>query len=273
MAAEIAVGAGHDGAEKFSVLASGNDGPQGPASQRRHLDGSYRPGQLGGEHALDILIGQSLGRRDDQIRRAAGEPGGAGLVGQPGSQAGNEASGADPLGEDVGGEEVLLHELAEGGGELVLAPDDQRGVRYRQAQGMAEEGRHREPVGDAADHGGLRAGLHKPRRIPWAPAAVTAANRTVTPARRAVARRRAAARPRARRAAVSCRGRVPAKRTSVRQVPSGSPRSVRGAERKTTIRPPTIVTGPMSRPGRGNAVRSMAPMMSHDDRQTRTAGT
>ncbi|MGO8886832.1 MAG: hypothetical protein ACLQI7_24695, partial [Streptosporangiaceae bacterium] len=73
-------------------MASSKDGPQGPASQRRHLDGICRPGQFGGEHALDILIAESLGHRDDQIRRATGEAGGAGLVGQPGSQAGNEAS-------------------------------------------------------------------------------------------------------------------------------------------------------------------------------------
>ena len=33
-------------------------------------------------------------------------------------------------------------------------------MRYRQAQGTAEEGRHREPVGNASDHGGLGAGLH-----------------------------------------------------------------------------------------------------------------
>jgi hypothetical protein len=166
MGGEIAIGAGGDGVERLGVVTPRNDEPQGPASQRRHLDGIYRPGQFGGEHALDILIAESLGRREDQIRRPAGEAGGVSLVGQPGSQAGNEASGADPLGENIGVEEVLLHELAKGGGELVLALDDQRGVRYRQAQGMAEEGRHREPVGNAPDHGGLRAGLHVAEKDP-----------------------------------------------------------------------------------------------------------
>src|ERR1039458_448121 len=81
------------------------DGPQGPASQRRHLEGIYRADQFGGEHALDILIAESLGHRDDQIRRATGEAGGVGLVGQPGRQAGNEASGADPLGKNAGVED------------------------------------------------------------------------------------------------------------------------------------------------------------------------
>src|SRR5215470_10881932 len=46
----------------------------------------------------------------------------------------------------------------------------------------------------------------KPRRVPWAPIAVTATNSAVTAARSAVARRRAAARRRARNATGSCPG-------------------------------------------------------------------
>src|SRR5215475_4665163 len=46
----------------------------------------------------------------------------------------------------------------------------------------------------------------KPRRVPWAPTAVTATNSTVTATRSAVARRRAAARRRARNATGSCPG-------------------------------------------------------------------
>ena len=135
MIGEIPVGGGHDGVEQLGMVASRDDHPQGPPSQRRHLDGFHRPGQFGGEHALDILIAESLGHIDPQIRGVTGETGGVGLVSQPGCHAGNEASGADPLGKNIGVEEVLLHELAERGRELVLTLDDQRGVRYRQAQG------------------------------------------------------------------------------------------------------------------------------------------
>ncbi len=95
-----------------------------------------------------------------------GEAGGVGLVGQPGGQAGNEPGGADPLGKNIGVEEVLLYELAQSGGELVLAFDDQRGVRYRQAKGAAEESRHREPVCNASDHGRLGADLHVAKERP-----------------------------------------------------------------------------------------------------------
>ena len=132
MLGEIAVGGGHDGVEQLGMVAFRDDGLQGPPCQRRHLDGVHRSGQFVGEHALDILIAESLGHMDHQIRGVTGEAGGVGLVGQPGSEPGNEASGADPFSKNIGVEEVLLHELAESGRELVLALDDQRGVRYRQ---------------------------------------------------------------------------------------------------------------------------------------------
>jgi hypothetical protein len=166
MVAEIAVGGGHEGVEQFGVVAARDDDPQRPPGQRRHLDGVDGPGQFGGEDALDVLVADRLGHGDHQVRGLAGEAGGVGLVGQPGAQPGHEASRADPFGQDIGVEEVLLHELAEGGGELVLALDDQRGVRYRQAEGTAEQGCHREPVGHAADHGGLGAGLHEAEQGP-----------------------------------------------------------------------------------------------------------
>jgi len=81
MVGEIAVDAGQDRVEQLGVVASRDDDSQRPASQWRHLDGVYRPGQFGGDHALDILIAESLGYRDDQIRGATGEAGGVGLVG------------------------------------------------------------------------------------------------------------------------------------------------------------------------------------------------
>ena len=160
MVGQVAVGGGHGGVEQLDMLAFGDDDLQGPPGQRGHLDGVDGPGQLGGEHALDILIAERLCHRDHQVRGVAGEAGRVGRLGQPGRQAGDEASGTDPFGQDVRVEEVLLDELAERGGELALALDDQRGVRDRQAQRTAEQGRDREPVGDAADHGRLGAGLY-----------------------------------------------------------------------------------------------------------------
>jgi hypothetical protein len=89
----------------------------------------------------------------------AGEAGGIGRIGQPAGEPPGDLGRTDAFGDDVGVEEVLLHELAERGGELVLALDKERGVRNRQAKRTAEQRRHREPVRDAADHGRLGAGL------------------------------------------------------------------------------------------------------------------
>jgi hypothetical protein len=100
--------------------------------QRRCFDGVDHPGQFGGEHALDVLVAERLGHRDHRVGGVAGDARGVGRFGQPGGEPGNDASGPDPFGQDIGVEEVLLHEPAEGGGELVLALDDQRGVRDRQ---------------------------------------------------------------------------------------------------------------------------------------------
>ena len=54
---------------------------------------------------------------------------------------GSQPGRADALGEDVGVQEVLLDELPESRRELVLALDDDRRVRYRQAQADGGRGR------------------------------------------------------------------------------------------------------------------------------------
>ncbi len=166
MVGEIPVGRGHGDVEQLGVVAARDDDPQGPSGQRGHLDGVDGPGQFGGEHPLDILVAQRLGHRDDQARGVAGEPGRVGRLGQPAAQARNEARRTDPLGQHLGVEEVLLDELAQGGGELVLALDQQRGMRDRQPQRAAEQRRHREPVGHPADHGRLGPGLHVAEQSP-----------------------------------------------------------------------------------------------------------
>ena len=63
-----------------------------------------------------------------------------------------DAGGAHPLGDRVGREEAALHEVAQRLAELVLALGDDRRVRDRQAERVAEQGHHREPVGQPADH-------------------------------------------------------------------------------------------------------------------------
>ena len=64
------------------------------------------------------------------------------------------------LGDHLAGEEVALHELAEAAPDLVLALGDDRRVRDRQPERVAEQRRHGEPVGQRADHRRLGAGPH-----------------------------------------------------------------------------------------------------------------
>ena len=54
--------------------------------------------------------------------------------------------------EDLLGEEVVLHELAERLADLILAVRDDRRVRNGHAERMTEQCGDREPVGERADH-------------------------------------------------------------------------------------------------------------------------
>src|SRR5699024_2889340 len=63
--------------------------------------------------------------------------------------------GSDLRRHRLGVEEVRGHEGREARAERVLLARNDRGVRDRQAQGMAEERGDGEPVGDRTDHGGL----------------------------------------------------------------------------------------------------------------------
>ncbi len=68
-----------------------------------------------------------------------------------------DADGADLRRHRLGVKEVRRDERGEAGTEGVLLAGDDRGVRDRQAEGVAEEGGDGEPVGDRPDHRGLGA--------------------------------------------------------------------------------------------------------------------
>ena len=94
------------------------------------------------------------------VEQVAGEAVGVGGLGEPARHPVADVGGPHPLGDRVGGEEAGLDELAERLAELLLALGDDRGVGDRQAERVAEEGDHGEPVGQAADHRRLGGGLH-----------------------------------------------------------------------------------------------------------------
>ena len=81
-------------------------------------------------------------------------------VGEPAAEASRDADRAELAEHDLVGEELVLDERAEGRADLVLAGRDDRRVRDAQAERIPEQRRHREPVGDRADHGALGGGAH-----------------------------------------------------------------------------------------------------------------
>ena len=159
MVGQVAIGGGDASVEQFGMVAARDHDTHRPAGQRRHLDGLDRPDHLGVEHPQHVLVAERSGERHHDVGGVTREAGGTAGVGQPGGEARRGPRGPDAIGEHIGVEEVLLNELAERLGELVLPLDDDRRVRYRQAERTAEQRGDREPVGDTADHGRLETRL------------------------------------------------------------------------------------------------------------------
>ena len=64
----------------------------------------------------------------------------------------------------AGDQEILLQEIRQRFADAVLVARDDRGVRDGEAERVAEQGRHREPVGKAADHRGFGERFHVAER-------------------------------------------------------------------------------------------------------------
>ena len=64
--------------------------------------------------------------------------------------------------DDVTGEEMILEKISQGPPDTVLLGRDDRGVRDRNAEGMAEDRRYREPVREAAHQGCFRRCAQEP---------------------------------------------------------------------------------------------------------------
>ena len=130
-----------------------------PARHRAHrlLD---EPGQHGllddGPHVLVGDAVQGVHRdRGDLVDEPLGVPGHEGPLGGPTGRLGVE----DALADDVLVHEVLADELLEAAPDHLLLARDERGVRDRQAERVAEDRGDGEPVGAGTDHRGLGAGV------------------------------------------------------------------------------------------------------------------
>jgi hypothetical protein len=102
---------------------------------------------------------RQVGQGHGGLRQVGGRSLAVSRVGEPVGHPGNDGSGPDPLDDHLGGEEALLDELPQGHAELLLALHYDGRVGDGQAQRSAEQGGHREPVGQTADQCCLGRGL------------------------------------------------------------------------------------------------------------------
>jgi hypothetical protein len=156
---EEAVEAPQQGVEQLVVAAVGGHDPEGPTGERGQRGVLDPPPDDLLQRPVDLLVPDQVGRRHRGVGGVAGKPGGVVGLGQPAGQAGHDPGGPDPVGDDLGGQEAGLDEVPQRLAELVLAGGDDRGVGDRDAERVAEQGGHGEPVGQAADHGCLDGGL------------------------------------------------------------------------------------------------------------------
>ncbi len=79
---------------------------------------------------------------------------------QPAHDPLDDVHAAELLAHRLARQEILLHEIPDDPSDPVLLPPDDRGVGDRNAERMAEERGHGEPVGQPADHRGLGGRAH-----------------------------------------------------------------------------------------------------------------
>ena len=142
------------------------------------------------DDAAEALVIEAFENVGDQARGAGADArafAGRGLEEAPGRAGDVELLHAPR--DHARNEEILTDEIGERLADPVLVTRDDRGVRDRQAERVAEQGRHREPVGEAADHRRFGERLHVARGRDIG-ARTRARRRTPRPSRRAARSRR-----------------------------------------------------------------------------------
>ena len=135
------------------------------AEERRHFHLAQPRRDRALDNAAQTLVVEAFENVGDQPRGAGANArpfAGGGL--QKTSGRARDVEALHPPRDHRGDQEILLEEAGERFADAVLVARNDRGVRDRQAERMAEQGGHREPVGEAADHRCLRERLHIAKR-------------------------------------------------------------------------------------------------------------
>ena len=154
-------------------------GLQRLAEDRRDVERAQPHRHRGADHAAQPLGIERSDEVGDQPRRAETQP--AALLrtlagcGEEAAGCAGEVQPSHPSRHDRGSEEVLAQEGGEAVADPVLVARDDRGVRDGQAERVAEQRGHREPVGQPADHRRFGKGAHRSPSRDDAPPAARAA--------------------------------------------------------------------------------------------------
>ena len=163
---EQRAGAAQQAVDHRGMAPVGNQPGQDLAQQRGKVDPFDLAAERGFGRATDpfgIERGQDLGNQaGDPFADAAGAPR---RIGQPAADHPRRIQPLQPPRHDLGGQEIGAQECRHAVGDAILVGRDDRGVRDRQAQRMAEQRGYRKPVGQSADHRRLgKGGKIAPRR-------------------------------------------------------------------------------------------------------------
>ena len=116
--------------ELVGPVLGGHDAEH-PAGDHRQGKRVHRGLDLLGQHPVHVLVADQVGHRYGGVGRVPCHHVGVLRHGQPRRGPLCGTKGPHPVGDVVGAQEVLLHELPERGAELVLALRDDRRVRDR----------------------------------------------------------------------------------------------------------------------------------------------
>ena len=138
--------------EQLLVTVARGDQREHSSEQRRHLGA---PDALH-EHAVDqplhVVVREHASAARQRLRRVLRERATVLRRCEPVGEMLRDVERREPSGEHIAAQKVARDEAAETAADLILACRDDRRVRDRDPERMAEERRHREPVRHAADH-------------------------------------------------------------------------------------------------------------------------
>jgi len=144
--------------EQRRVAALGDRGLEQLAKDRRHLRRAQAGADPGLDHPAEPRRIETLQHLRDQLRRtlAKAPPCPLRRIGQPAGDRARHVEAAGSPGDDDRDQEIGAEELRERVADPVLVARHYGCVRDRQAERMAEQRGHREPVRQPTDHRRLR---------------------------------------------------------------------------------------------------------------------